>query len=250
MTFIEQVQGLVSRGEIQDETVNFLEDSIDAALGNPISAGKILIFLARSPFLIREQLFWTKLEAFLNGVYLSEDDSANLRARLTENGEKPENAVRLVESIDGAETQQIVHYLINATRCLLTDFIDRPRYFRICHVVTHTLEEDLKYLAEHVDEEELSYCISIQGLLTSGLMYQSVFDGNREQKYSFTDIARLVDRYAVSYDNDGRYPNPCGVGVQMSSPQISIPSLEWNELTDGKISTNEEASEMLNSVMG
>ena len=96
--------------------------------------------------------------------------------------------------IDRAETQQKIRYIINATRCLLTDFIDLPTFFRICHAITHTLDEDLVFLRNHIKETDLPYSQFTQGLLTSGLMYQSVIDGNGEQKYSFTPIAQIVDQ--------------------------------------------------------
>lgn len=246
MKFTEQIKGLISRGEIQEASTDIFEDTINAILGDPISAGKIMIALAKSPFFVREQIFWTKIEAFLNGTYLDENDCANLRAKLTEDGGKRDNPLRLVESIDRAETQQKVCYLINATRCLLTDFIDRPTYFRICHAVTHTLEEDLTFLAEHIDDSDLPYSIYTQGLLTSGLMYQSVIDGNGDQKYSFTSIAKLVDQFAVSYDNTGRYPNPHVIQVQDNPPQIRVPSLEWGDFT----ATDKEVSAMLDDVYG
>ena len=230
MKFTEQIKGLISRGEIQEASTNMLEDTINAVLGDPISIGKIIIAIAKSPFFIREQLFWTKMEAFLNGVYLDEDDRAKLRAKLAEDGENQDNALRLVESIDRAETQQKIRYLINATRCLLTDFIDRPTYFRICHALTHTLEEDLTFLEDRIKESDLSYSSCVQGLLTSGLMYQSVMDANGDQKYSFTPMAELVDRYAVSYDNVERYPNPTVSESEHPAPQISIPALEWQTI--------------------
>ena len=123
MKYIEQIKGLVARGEVQEASKNLLGDTLDALLGDPISAGRIIVALASSPFFIRDQLFWTKIEMFLNGVYLEEDDCATLRAKLTENGEKQENALQLVECIDRAETQTKTRYLINATRCLLVNFV-------------------------------------------------------------------------------------------------------------------------------
>lgn len=148
MKFTEQITALMKRDEIKEASANVIEDIINAVLGDPISAGKVMVALTKSPFFVREQIFWAKLSAFLDGTYLNEDDCAKLRAKLTENGEKRDNPLRLVESIDRAETQQKIRYLINATRCLLTDFIDRSTYFRICHVVTHTLEEDLTFLPQ------------------------------------------------------------------------------------------------------
>lgn len=230
MRFIEQIKGLVSRGEVQEASTNTLEDTINAILGDPISAGKLMLAIAKFPFFVREQLFWTKIEAFLNGVYLDSDDCAKLRAKLTECGEKADNPYRLVECIDRAETQQKICYLINATRCLLTDFIDLSTYFRICHAVTHTLEEDLLFLRDHIRECDLPYDQFIQGLLSAGLMYQSVIDGNGDQKYSFTPIAEIVDQYAISYGNVERYPNPAIRASQKGIPQISVPSMEWKSI--------------------
>lgn len=233
MDFIDQIKGLIASGKIQETSTNMLEDVINAVLGDPVSIGKIIIALAKSSFLLREQIFWTKMEAFLNGTYLHEDDCAKLCAKLTENGENRDNSLRLVESIDRAETQQKIQYLINATRCLLSDFIDRPTFFRICHIVTHTLEEDLVFLSKHIKEADILYNATVQGLLTSGLMYQSVIDSKGEQKYSFTPLAEIVDRFAISYNDLERYPNPRGPFQIFSSPQPKLPDIpEWKILTD------------------
>ena len=237
MKFTEQIKELISQGDIKEASTNMLEDTINAMLGDPVSAGKIMIAIAKSPFFIREQLFWTKMKAFLNGVYLSEDDCAKLCAKLTENGEKQDNAIRLVESIDRAETNRKIRYLINATRCLLTDFIDRPKYFRICHAVTYTLEEDLAFLGEHINETDFLYSTYVQGLLTSGLMYQSVIDANDEQKYSFTPLAKIVDGYAVSYENVERYPNPIPLPHNFDAPQSKLPGMiEYEPISNEEIS--------------
>lgn len=236
MKFVEQIKGLISQGKVQEASTNLLEDTINAVLGDPVSIGKIIIAITKSPFFIREQLFWTKMEAFLNGVYLSEDDRAKLCAALTEDGEKKDNPLRLVESIDRAETQQKIHYLINATRCLLTNFIDKVTYFRICHIITYTLEEDLNFLGEHIYETDIPYNNHVQGLLTSGLMYQSVIDANEEQKYSFTPLAGIVDQYAVNYDNVERYPNPLQFNHNFTAPQPKLPGMiEWEEISEEEI---------------
>lgn len=241
MEFVDQIKGLIASGKIQETSINMLEDVINAVLGDPVSIGKIIIALAKSPFLLREQIFWMKMEAFLNGTYLHEDDRAKLCAKLTENGENKDNSIRLVESIDRAETQQKIQYLINATRCLLSDFIDRPTFFRICHIVTHTLEEDLVFLSKHINEADILYNATVQGLLTSGLMYQSVIDSKGEQKYSFTPLAEIVDRFAISYNDLERYPNPKEPFQALSSPQPKLP-----EIPEINVLGKEELEEMWN----
>ncbi|MFR5815019.1 hypothetical protein [Hominisplanchenecus sp.] len=223
MNYIETAKSLITRGEIRDTSANLLEDILNALLGNPISLGKVLFTVSKSPFFIREQIFWTKFETFLDGVYLDENNRDKLRTKLVENGNEKDNAFRLLDSIDRAETKQKINYLINATRCLLVNFIDRSKYFRICHAITHTLDEDLVFLGEHIAEKDIPYSPYTQGLLTAGLMYQSVIDANGEQKYSFTPLAKIVDQYAISYDNIERYPHP-EILQELASPkpQLSV----------------------------
>ena len=233
MKFTDKMKSLISKEEINASTA-LLADTGSAVLGDPISAGKVMLAIMKSPFFIREQLFWKKLEAFLDGVYLDDNDSSKLRAKLMEYGnKKDDNACRLVEYIDRAETQQKISYLINATRCLLTDFIDLPTYFCICHAITHTLEEDLCFLKNHIKESDIPYNLYTQGLVSSGLMYQSVIDGNGNQKFSFTPVAEFVDQYAVSYNNVERYMNPASIKSNLDTPpQISIPSTELEYIPD------------------
>ena len=230
MKIVEKAEKLLLQSEIKEASTNLLEDIANAVLGDITSIGKIIFALTESPFFIREQLFWNKMKLFLNGVYLSENDCAKLRAKLTEDGTNHDKQFRLIECIDRAKTQQKVQYLINATRCLLTDFIDRTTYFRICHAVTHTLEEDLLFLAKHINESDIPYSTYTQGLLTSGLMYQSVIDSDGDQKYSFTQLAGIVDQYAVSYENIERYPNPTRSTHNFTDPQPKLPGItKWGK---------------------
>ena len=115
--------------------------------------------------------FWRKFSLFLDGVYLSEEERRNLRVKITENGTKGENPFRLIEYIDRVETQKKIQYLVNATRCLLADFIDIATYFRICHAATYTLDEDLQFLKTHIEKSNLSYDTYEQRLLTAGFEY-------------------------------------------------------------------------------
>lgn len=238
MEFIETVKGLISREEVKNGTENFLSDALDAVLGNPVAAAKIMVSFLHSPLFLREQIFWTKMEAFLNGTYLNEDDCDKLREKITDNSERQDNTLRLLECIDRAETQQKIQYIINATRYLLMDFIDRPMYFRICHALTYSLEEDLEFLSEHIEEKDLSYSVEVQGLLATGLMYQSVIDAKNEQKYSFTPLAEIVDQYALSCNNSERYPITEQLRSHFNAPQSKLLGvLDWEPITAEDIDT-------------
>lgn len=216
------VKKLITEREIKEFSKDIIGDTIEAVLGDEAAALRVSKSICKFPILIRDKIFWTKISEFMNGVFLDEGDRAKLRARLTENGEKGDNPLRLIECIDRAETQKKISYLINATRCLLADFIDLDHYFRICHAITHTLEEDLSFLRDHINEDNLSYNNCVQGLFTAGLMYQSIIGGNGDDRYSFTPVAKLVDRYAISYDNVSKYPNPIKGVEENVAPSTTV----------------------------
>lgn len=232
MNIIDTVKAMIARNEVKESSANLLEDSLDALItGNTTSIAKIMKGIAESPFFLREQIFWTKFESFLAGVYASDKDRASFCAKLAEDGKQQENALRLIECIDRAETKRKSEYITNAGRVLSAGFVSLPDFFRICHAITNNIDEDLQFLAENLLKSDIEYSISVQGLLSSGLMYQSTIDTNGQQKYSFTALAEMVDRCAVSFRDDTRYPDP-SKGQSISSPQISIPPLETGTFSE------------------
>ena len=220
MRFLETVRRIVNDKEFKQTTEDALEDLANALLGNPVSAAKFLYIILESPLMIREKIFWNKFAMFLDGVYLDDDDKAKMAAKFAEDCHKEENAERMINYIDRAENKQKIQFLINATRCLLADSVKLPSYFRICHTVTNTLYEDLLFLQKNIFKKDLDYNESVQGLFTGGLMYQSVI--GEETKYSFTGLAYDLDKFALSYDNLGRYPNPQSKEKSSITPQTQI----------------------------
>lgn len=246
MNLIETAKNLVSLNEIVDNSVDFLSDAISGLLGDPVSVGKIIFTLAKSPFFVRDRIFWAKYECFLSGVYASDEDRTAFCAKLNEEGKGQENAVRILDCVDHVDTEQKVKYIINASRSVSANFISLTDYFRICNAIKSNIQEDLQFLSDNIGEKDLDYSQSVQSLLSTGLMYQSVMDGNGGQKYSFTPLADMVDRFAVSFDDVNRYPNPIAGNYGQETPKISIPSLEWHDM----VATDEEVKEMLDETFG
>lgn len=229
MSFIDEATTLSNSGEIKDVAVDLLPDVIGAIQGDLVSAGKVIYTFAQSPFLIRDNLFWSKIERYLNGVFVSEDDRAKLRARLVEDGSSDENAKRLLECIDRAETTQKIQYLINATRCFLVDFIDRTDFFRICRAIIGTIDEDLRFVRDHITKnEDFEYSQAIQGLFVSGLVTFSEIGGEKTL-YAFTPLAENLDRFALSFEDVDRYPNPT-LPREVPAPNPNIPAADDNEI--------------------
>lgn len=231
MNFLEKAKALTTDPDVQKGSSDFLDDTISALLGNPISAGKIMVSLAKCPFFFREKLFWIKFEHFLSGVDVSDNERAEFCARLTEEGANNDNPYRLLQAIEHAETHKKIDYLINASRSLAAGFIELPDYFRICSIITGTIEEDLVFLANHIQNNaDFEYSSIIQGLLNVGLAYRSVIDGNGDNRYRFTPLANLVDKFAISYNNLERYPM-VGVSSSVCEPSMKqeISDLQWGD---------------------
>lgn len=173
----------------------------------------------------RDYLFWTKFEEFISGTAFSEEERLKLAAKLAENENKEEFLLRLTDAIDKAISKKNMRYLSAATRAFLADYIDIQTYYRICHLISVTLPEDLEFLRNHIREDDsIAENQCVQGLASVGLMRISVIDTNLlgEQKYSFTAIAHKVDQFAISYDDTDRYPNPCVTFLPKTSSSIRI----------------------------
>ena len=213
MSSIDDLKELLSSDDVKEKSKNLIEDLANAMLENPVSAVKVLLTIIEAPYFIREKLFLVKFKRFLKGIYQQESDIEQLKYQLALKDDKQENAKRILYCIDKVETDKKVDYLINVTRALINDIIDLSTYFRICNVVVNTFDEDLGFLRERIDNELIPECVEVQGLSSVGLMKHTVFDagdieGNAVQLYSFTELAKIVDICAISYNDDKRYPNP------------------------------------------
>jgi hypothetical protein len=176
---------------------------------------------SKSGFVFREELFWCKLLAFIKDGNFTEEERSRLSDQLTEKGQDTDNAWRLLEYIERAETEKKIRYLVNATRSLLEGLIGQDDYFRICHVITYTIQEDLNFLGNNVsptqpDEnqnpllteiKDFLYDNEVQGLFSAALMYHYVFNAGGERRFAFTTLAEMVDQYAVNFGNIHKYPD-------------------------------------------
>lgn len=232
MKFFEKIKRLVSSNEVKEASTDLLEDVGNTLLGNPVSGAKVLISVLKSPEFIQQQIFWAKLQALLEGLDLDEDEMLQMSAALAKDGNKDDNVVRLVSYIDRAESLRKVDCFVNVTRCLLAGYIDLELYFRICQAVTNTQLEDLMYLRGHISEQDLRYNRNVQGLITTGLMATSIVGA--DQRYSFTPLADDVDRFAVSFKDVDRYPDPTSKTKERKT-SLKLPPQLWGEMKDGSL---------------
>lgn len=114
--------------------------------------------------------------------------------------------MRIIEYVSSADTEKKIDYYVNATKALLYGKINNATLFRIFDAISNTLPEDLEYMAKNIeDEEHLIGNLSVLTLSQNGLtLIAEIHQGENveQQEYVFSSLAYLVDRYAVSLDND------------------------------------------------
>lgn len=180
---------------------------ISAVCGDKGAAFDIARTLIETPFLLKDKILWTKIEKFMRGTFLCDEDRSKFDELITMGDKKEDNALRILNYIDKAENMEKVQYIINATRALILNYVDRETFFRVCSYLTDSLMEDLYYLKENIESKDLPYSLSVQSLFSLGLMYQSKIDPEGNTLYSFTSAAVLVDEYSLSFSDEGRYPD-------------------------------------------
>ena len=166
--------------------------------------------LVKVPSGIKDYWLCKKFEKFYKAIYHSDlTDSIKFCNQLF--GDEitaRENAFRLIQYIDKAETLKIMDYIINASRAVGNQMITARDYFRIIRAIVHSFSDDLSYFRSIAVSTEPQLCdIRIMSLAQSGLMVSSTIMFGKpieEQGYSVTRLGILVDRYALSYDDEDR----------------------------------------------
>ena len=176
----------------------FLENPVDfikyASLAKEIKN----LIKEKAPFLYPEWKFWDNIDKFFNSGILSDDDKRRLIGKMSNEKEKQEVGRTIIDLIGKVDTDKKLAYIINATKAWINDAIDRSQYFRICHVISASLDEDLQFLSEHIDDTgDIPYSIEINGLQTTGLACHTTTDKEGNPLYVFTPLSRAVNEYAI-----------------------------------------------------
>ena len=158
------------------------------------------ILREKAPFLYPEWKFWDNMDKFFNSGILTDDDKQKLGEKVSSEKNKEEVVRKIIELVGNVNTNKKLAYIINATKSLANDAVELPTYFRICHTISNSLDEDLRFLGEHISESEVPYSIEVSGLQTAGLVYFKSADESGNQVYAFNALANAVNEYAIRSD--------------------------------------------------
>lgn len=209
MSFKEFGEIIIS-DETQDIGKELLENTIGALTADPVACKNLVQYVIQFPISLREQYFWNKFYRFLNGVYTPLEKTVALSNRLFDDEKnRRRNAMRIVEVIGKVETEDSLQFVINATKSVLLGLISTTDYFRIIKAITDTLLEDLLFLSENITKNSrFKGNTQVIALERSGLMIMAGIDANEDvesQSYVFTTFGKLVDQYALSFENEERF---------------------------------------------
>lgn len=213
-----------------ESTQDLIEELVSLLLNEAAMPVKIAATFVKTAVSFKEAFFWKKFSRLLEGGDLSEEERAKFYGKLEDENEekKRENARRIIQIIDSAETEKKMDFIVNATFSFVYSYIDKTTYFRICNVINDTLQEDLEFLQRNYTEEgELRYGDEVQGLIRQGLMekmgpqwHEIGEEIDFPDSYKFTALAKYVDKYALSNSNFERYPELFHGGNTIGNPNF------------------------------
>lgn len=200
----EEIETTIQK-ELTNNISNIIDSLITILFADKAEVIKLIKKFAKTPCIMKEVFYWNKFYMFLSGIKQIEeniDESRKLKEVLCDDTSKKfQNAVRLLEYIDKADSEKKIDDYIQMTKNLLCGYINQVEYFRIMKAVLETLDEDLQYLTE-ILKDEASYKGSIQmlALERSGLVIRLGIDGNEnieEQDYVISSLGKMVSKYIM-----------------------------------------------------
>ena len=209
MDNLEEFKELICNGkELVVNNIQSLKEICQSILDDPINIIRYAPVLtqikdcikAQAPFLYPTWKFWNNVDKFFNGGMLSNEDKQKLIKKLSSDKNKNETVEKIITIIKNIDANRKMAYILNSTKALANDRITLTEYFRICHVIMNTLEEDLQFLKTHVKDDVVEYYVEVGGLMTSGLAYHTSVGDDNKPRYKFTDLAKLVNSCAINGD--------------------------------------------------
>lgn len=195
--------------------IDFVEILTGCVARKPTAWVKLVNIFKDHSISVTQKIPIYKLGKYISGVQRVEDDlreSCKLSNKLFgDEKTRNDNGFRLYKYVTETETEEKIEFLVETTRGFLLNCIDVPTFFRMYKAIAETLPEDLIYLSRLAEErlkkgtEFFEGNMAILALARSGLMIIAGDDGNKgveEQDYTISSLGFMVDRYALSFNNE------------------------------------------------
>lgn len=202
---------LIELKDVTSEFDNLVDPLVGLLFPDQAAVESVAHVALKIPETIKDYRLYQKIGRFLVAIRSNDlQDSVNFSSQLFADGKTArENALRLIQYIDKAETLTVVDYMVNASRAVGNQLITEKDYYRILWALTNTYSEDLHYFRTIATTEDvIKGNTQIIALAQSGLMISAGTDANRsveDQDYAVTSFGIMVDRCALSLDDEERW---------------------------------------------
>ena len=123
-----------------------------------------------------------------------------------------ETVKQLIYYVNAINEAELLHAYSNLLRAYKNGFINKSDFFRLSFSLTNLLSEDADYLKNNIQKEDIPENIHCLALASNNLMYnrtRGIAEGDENglirDKYCFTEIGKMLDKYALSYGAEDRY---------------------------------------------
>lgn len=221
MSFIKTTKGIIISDTAKEKESEIIKNSINALLGDPVSALEMIRDIKSFPSAVRDGIFMECFQVFiLNSceydverqefVDKTLSSFAAALAEVSPNQETDykgdpdrliEYAKRIVKMIDDCGTVQKAYYLACLARAVRAKQISSIEFFKFSHCIRSLTEEDLIFLKENITQEIIDtdeeYIDDFRAL---GLMKD--VDGG----FAYSKRAFLLVKYALDYEGKMTLP--------------------------------------------
>lgn len=168
---------------------------------SPVDFGKNVIGLIRQMKSIPDRILWNNLYLFLQEGNFNDEILRKLAARLEESGDRQENAIRIIYTINRIDDPRKAKFISWLTLSVIDQRINFDHYFRLIKTIENLVFADLIYLSNNVENVRIEPDdFHIDEFLANGLIY-SINGG-----FAYTDKAYDIIEYGVRRGQNIRRP--------------------------------------------
>ena len=124
---------LIELKDIETELEDIVDPLVELLFPEQAAVASVAHVALRIPGTIRDYRLYQKFKKFITAIREKDiSDSIKFSSQLFGNPDTArENALRLVQYIDKAETLTVVDYMVNASRAVGNQMISESQYYRI-----------------------------------------------------------------------------------------------------------------------
>ena len=161
---------------------------------------------------LSDQIVFGKLYDIMINQDSDFDDWLKLSEKFDEDSRSYQNMVRqIIYNINAINEVDMLGAYSNLLRAYKNGLICKDDFFRLGFTLTKLLSQDAKFLKDNILKdriEENVYCLS---LTSNNLMYNqtrgldSRSNDEKKEYYCFTDVGKMLDKYALSFGDERKY---------------------------------------------